>query len=67
MSKKLLNLNCTIVHETEKAVLVTADIGEDVWIPKSLCEIEKKRPNDQPPCAATITIAENVAISKGLI
>lgn len=67
MKKQLLDLDCTLVHETEKAVLVAAEIGEDVWIPKSLCEIEKRNPNAVPPCDAIITISASLAISKGLV
>jgi hypothetical protein len=35
-----LKLNCTVKHETVKAILVVAD-DQECWLPKSLIEVDK--------------------------
>jgi hypothetical protein len=67
MSRKLLDLPCTLVRETDKAVLVSTDANDEVWVPKSLCEVTKDDPDEDPPCKATITIKQHWAIEKELI
>jgi hypothetical protein len=68
MSSKNIDLDCTIVRETEKAVLLTTDVAVEVWVPKSWCDaIEKDDPDEDPPCQATISIWESRAIEKELI
>lgn len=47
-----------IAHETEAAWLFVID-GEEVWIPKSIAEV------DEP--SKTVTIPERFAIDKGLV
>ena len=31
-------ISCIYIHETDRAVLVDAGLGEDLWIPKSVIE-----------------------------
>jgi len=65
MRSNLIDLTVRKVHETEKAVLVNAMIGnsEDVWIPKSIVEIDLTH----NPEFITITLPEKYAHDKGLI
>ena len=67
MSGKVLDLPCTLDRETDKAVLVSTDANDEVWVPKSLCEVTKDDPEEDPPCKATIAIKEHWAIEKELI
>lgn len=67
MSRKMIDIDCTLERETEKAVLVTTDVTAEVWVPKSLCKIEKKHEHHQMPCEGTITLPESLAIDKGLV
>ena len=67
MSRKLIDIDCTLERETPKAVLVTTELTADVWVPKSLCQIEKKRDYDEMPCAGTITLSESYAIEKEMV
>jgi len=41
MPRKLIEIDCTLERETEKAVKVTTDVKADVWVPKTLCGFEK--------------------------
>jgi hypothetical protein len=58
----ILTLNCTVKHETEKAYLIEADMGE-AWFPKSQVEVERggKHGTD------SVQIPEWLAIDKGII
>jgi hypothetical protein len=67
MSRKLIDIECTLVRQTERAVLVTTDVTAEVWVPKSLCRIEKKRDYDEMPCEGTITLSESYAVEKELV
>lgn len=67
MSRKLIDIDCTLERETPKAVLVSTDVTAEVWVPKSLCEIEKRNPRAEMPCAGTITLSESMAIEKELV
>ena len=67
VSKQMIDIECTLERETQKAVLVTTDVSSEVWIPKSMCEIEKKDPNDEMPCAGTITLSERYAVDKEIV
>ena len=61
----IITLNCTVKHETEKAYLIEADMGE-AWFPKSAVEVERGR-----GCASgepdTVQLPEWMAIDKGII
>jgi hypothetical protein len=48
-----------IVLETDKAWLVKVDKDENVWLPKSQCELDED--------AKTVMVAEWLAIDKGLV
>ena len=67
MSRKLIDIPCTLEHETAKAVKVSTDVTADVWVPKSLCEVTKDDPNDDMPCKGVITLSESWAIEKELV
>ena len=67
MSRKLVDLDVTLIRDTPKAVLVQSDVSGEVWGPKSLCEYAKSDPNALMPCAGTITLSEGVAYEKELI
>ena len=67
MARRLIDVNCTLEHETEKAVKVSTEVTADVWVPKSLCEIAKDNPNEDMPCQGTITLYEHVAVDKELV
>ena len=61
MPRKLIEIDCTLEHETEKAVKVTTDVKADVWVPKTLCGFEKDDPDAETPCKGTITLNELIA------
>ena len=67
MSRKLVDLDVTLVRDTPKAVLVQSDVSGEVWVPKSLCQYEKNDPNALMPCAGTITLSEGIAHQKELL
>lgn len=42
--KEVSYISVELIHQTEKAILVTIDEGENkVWLPKSLVEYEEER------------------------
>lgn len=59
---KLVDLELELVHETEKAVLLS-DGDNEQWVPKSLCEIEEKQGSN----VVIATMKENLAIEKGFV
>lgn len=61
---ELIDIELTIHHETEKAVLVSdnGERDEAVWLPLSAIEIERKASG-----LAIITMPERLALDKGLI
>ncbi len=67
MSRRLSDINCTLEHETEKAVKITSDVTPDVWVPKSICEFAKDDPDVDMPCPGTITLREDLAVDKELV
>lgn len=59
----LVDLELLLLHETEKAWLVSDDdTGEGVWIAKSMCE----RGEQLNASTYVFTMTESVATSKGL-
>jgi hypothetical protein len=56
-----LKLNCTVKHETVKAILVVAD-DQECWLPKSLIEVDKLGDD-----TARIVLPEWLAPKRGLI
>ena len=67
MSRKPIEIDCTLEHESEKAVKVTTEITADVWVTKALCQFEKSDPRAEMPCEGTITLLELIAMDKGLL
>lgn len=57
MSKNLITLEVEILHETDKAILVETDFGEEVWLPLSQINL----------CGDEVEIPEWLAEDKGLI
>lgn len=55
----LIDIDAKYVHDTPKAWLLDVGQDEPVWIPKSLCEFDRHD--------GVLTLAENVAIEKGLV
>lgn len=66
MRSDLVDLEMTLHHQTDRAVLVS-DSGnpkDAVWIPKSVCEIA---PAGKPGSSIyTVTMPERIAIDRGL-
>ena len=59
---KIHDLECTLVHQTEKAVLVTVDGKHKAWLPKSLIEIEVVKDDE-----VVITAPEALLVDKELL
>lgn len=59
---KLVDLEATIITETEKALLCDFGTKEDVWVPKSIVEVDS-----QTNGSVIITMPYNFAMEKGLI
>jgi hypothetical protein len=69
MSNELVDIDVKIHRETTEAILVSTDHDEttavwttDVWLPKTLIEIERKRGG-----LAVVTVPEWLALKEGLI
>jgi len=60
---KLHDLECQLIHETENAVLVTADGAHKAWLPKSAIEIERKPGSNR----VIITAPESLLVDKELV
>ena len=68
MKSDLVDVECTLEHETEKAFKVTShNTGKTNWLPKSLSELAKNDPDEDPPCEATISLRQGLAAEKDLI
>lgn len=63
MADRLHDFVCQIKFETAKAWLVTSDGEDEIWLPKSNCELEKNRDGR----TWTATIPEWLAMEKNLI
>lgn len=64
MRSDLIDLEMSLHHETERAILVSDD-GERknaVWLPKSQCEFEETSPG-----IVKVTLSERTATEKGLV
>lgn len=59
----LVDISVVLVHQTERAVLVDHGGDSNVWLPRSLIEIEK----DADGKTWTVTLPERLAQEKGLI
>lgn len=65
MRSDLVDIEAELKHQTDKAILVSADGEREVWIPKSQCEFDQPRPGGS--CIITITLSQSVAEEKGLV
>ncbi len=64
MSGPVTDIDVQLLHETDRAVLVTLDVPENgVWLPKSQVEIEESGIEG----IMTVTLPEWLALDKGLI
>jgi hypothetical protein len=61
---RLTDIDVTLHHETEAAVLVSAtgDSDDAVWLPKSIVE-----ENSRMGTFLNITLPEKMAVDKGLV
>jgi hypothetical protein len=55
----IVDIDCIITRQTERAYCVDAGTGHDVWLPKSLCEWDAED--------KTMAMPEWLAMDKGLI
>lgn len=69
MKSDLHDVDVLFQHQTERAVCIRNDAdGDDIWIPKSQCEIEAQDGGElRRGCIATLTAPENMLIEKGLV
>ena len=71
MANKLCDVDCTLIHETDLAFLVTSDeTGQKAWVPKAVAEFERAdqgHPHRQPPVDGRLTLPESWAIDKSLV
>lgn len=64
MKSDIIDIDVQVLHETEKAVLVTDSVPENgVWLPRSKIEIEPTGFGG----IYTVTLPEWLALDKGLI
>ena len=64
MSADLVDIDVQVLHETEKAALVTVDVPDNgVWLPKSQIELSETGIGG----IMTMTLPEWLALDKGLI
>lgn len=64
MKSDLVDIDVQVLHETEKAALVTVDVPDNgVWLPKSKIELSETGIAG----IMTVTLPEWLALDKGLI
>lgn len=63
MHKRLYDLECMLLHETEAAILITVDGEHKAWLPKSVVEIERRERSN----TVIVTAPEALLIDKELI
>lgn len=62
MRSDLIDITVMIERETEKAWGLNNGTGPMIWVPKSMSEVDDRKPNG----LATMTLPERFAIEKGL-
>lgn len=66
MKSDIIDISVQFQHQTEAAVCVRAEeAGQDIWIPKSRCEIHQTDPRRGH--YILLTTDEATAIEKGLV
>ena len=66
MRSNIIDLTVQFQHQTAAAVCIReTETSDDIWIPKSRCEIDPDRPTRGQ--IITLTTDENTASEKGLI
>jgi hypothetical protein len=63
---KIHDLECTLIHETDAAVLVTVDGEHKAWLPKSVIEIDRA-PGGVEDGNIVVSAPEALLIDKGLV
>lgn len=60
----IITLELVFVHQTDKAILVKKDEGDDekIWLPLSVAQVDKKIGR-----VVTLSMPEDIAYEKGLI
>lgn len=66
MVRKLIDLTQVYIHETDKALLVQSDFGNEVWLPKSVVEFDTAKTYKRGD-PVEITLPEDYAQEKELI
>jgi hypothetical protein len=61
MRSDLIDIDVDLIHETDRAVLVSVGGAKAVWVPKSACEIEREGKGWK------LTLREALAVDKGLV
>lgn len=56
---EIIEVGADLIRSTEKAWLVRSDVGEEIWIPKSLAEYNERR--------SELSLPRWLAMQRGLI
>jgi hypothetical protein len=64
---KMHELECTLVHETDEAILVTVDGEYEAWLPKSAIEIDRAPGGGVEDGSIVVTAPEQLLIEKLLV
>lgn len=66
MKSNVIDLSVQFQHATDRAICIRdVESGPDIWIPKSLCEIDPAAPARGQ--VITLTTDESTAIDRGLV
>jgi hypothetical protein len=64
----LVDVICDYLHQTDLAVLIRSDSGDEVWLPKSRCETDPEDlSSTSRGMAITVTCERSLAEEKGLV
>lgn len=62
-----VELEVSVLRETEKAILVRTDEGKEAWIPKSQILVERTDVSPDPGEVGTLAIPQWLAEEKGIV
>lgn len=63
MKSDIIDIKAEAIHTTDKAILISTDGEDRVWLPLSKVEIEKTNKANR----VVVSIPESLAIEKGLV
>ncbi len=66
MNQKYAEIDCTIVWETQRALLID-DGDNECWVPKSMCDLANASGKVEIGSTITLPISYGIAKSKGLV